>query len=266
VTYRIAACLFLVLLTDLPDAVKIELQKPTVEAFETYIRSAENRIEREVHDEPFLWTDTSANRRQRVLQGEIVVESRLNGTKDVPDGLIHDWTGAVFIPGTTLARTLALVQDYSNHKNIYKPEVADSALLSRNGNSFQVRLRLVKKQVVTVVLDTDHDVTYFPMSPLRCYSQSRSTRIAEVVRAGTADEHELPPGRDHGLLWRLNSYWRFEERDGGVYAECEAISLTRSVPAGLGWVINPIVRSLPRDSLLNTLRETREALGPGRAD
>jgi hypothetical protein len=71
---------------------------------------------------------------------------------------------------------------------------------------------------------------------------------------------ELPPGQDHGFLWRLNSYWRFEERDGGVYVECEAISLTRNVPLGLGWLVNPIIRSLPRESLANTLWATREAV------
>ena len=39
-----------------------------------------------------------------------------------------------------------------------------------------------------------------------------------------------------------------------------AISLSRDVPTGLGWIINPIIRSLPRESLSNTLRETRQAL------
>ena len=96
---------------------------------------------------------------------------------------------------------------------------------------------------------------FIPLDAHRWYSRSYSTRIAEVD-----DGQELPPGEDHGFLWRLDSYWRFEERDGGVYLECEAISLTRSVPLGLGWLINPIIQSLPRDSLVNTLRETREAL------
>jgi hypothetical protein len=49
-----------------------------------------------------------------------------------------------------------------------------------------------------------------------------------------------------------------------VYLECQAISLSRDVPVGLGWLINPIVRSLPRESLTNTLRETRQALAPAK--
>jgi hypothetical protein len=67
-------------------------------------------------------------------------------------------------------------------------------------------------------------------------------------------------GKDHGFLWRLYSYWRFEERDNGVYVECQAISLTRNIPTGLGWLIEPIIRNLPRESLANTLTATKGAL------
>ena len=81
-----------------------------------------------------------------------------------------------------------------------------------------------------------------------------------MENAGKTDERKLPPGTGHGFLWKLDSYWRFEERDGGVYLECQAVSLTRDVPAGLGWLIDPIVRNLPRESLVNTLRATRTAL------
>ena len=52
------------------------------------------------------------------------------------------------------------------------------------------------------------------------------------------------------------------EQDGGVYLECRAISLTRAVPRGLGWLIEPIIRNLPRDlfaAFRATLEELREA-------
>jgi hypothetical protein len=60
-------------------------------------------------------------------------------------------------------------------------------------------------------------------------------------------------------MWRLNSYWRFVERDGGVYIECQAVSLSRGIPVKwlLGWLIGPIVNDLPKESLLNTLTATR---------
>ncbi len=209
----------------------------------------------------FLWTDESADRKNRVQKGEVLTAPAERADDlDVPDGLIHDWTGAIFIPGTTLEKTLALVQNYNNHKNIYKPEVIDSKLEARAGNEFKIYLRLVKKKVITVVLDTHHDVRYYPVDAKRCYSRSYTTRIAEVRNPGTPQESELPVGDDHGFLWRLDSYWRFEERDGGVYMECRALSLTRDIPAGLGWMIGPIIRNLPQESLANTLRATRNAL------
>jgi hypothetical protein len=239
-----------------------ELQPSTVAAFNAYIRAAEARIEaRNRSGGPFLWVDDAPQRAAQVRAGTILSEPWEGKPQTAaPGGIVHDWIGATFIPGTTLTATLALVQDYDRHKNIYAPEVIDSKLLSRRGDEFKIYLRLLKKKVLTVVLATEHEARYFPLSPTRCYSRSYSTRIAEVTAPGKPGERELSPGKDHGFLWRLYSYWRFEERDGGVYVECEAISLTRSVPAGLGWLIDPIVRSLPRESLANTLRATRNAL------
>ena len=67
-------------------------------------------------------------------------------------------------------------------------------------------------------------------------------------------------GDDTGFLWRLNSYWRFEQADGGVYAECEAISLSRDVPPILGWMIKGFLEKFPKESMQNTLRGTKAAV------
>lgn len=261
---RIAAVFFasLLLLAE-PPVGSAALKKETVQAFESYVRSAEARMDTQVRNGEFLWTDVSPERRTLVSAGQIVVQPYSGKeTVSVPDGLIHDWMGAIFIPGTTLEKTLALVEDYNDHKNVYKPEVIDSKLLRRDGNDYRIYLRLLKKKVLTVVLNTYHDVHYFPVDRTRCYSRSYTTRITEVANAGKPDERELPVGEGHGFLWGLDSFWRFEERDGGVYVECEAISLTRAVPTGLGWLIQPIIRDLPKESLSNTLRATRDALVP----
>jgi hypothetical protein len=178
----------------------------------------------------------------------------------IADGLIHDWVGAVFIPSVTLDQVLAGIEDYDRAKVVYRPEVVDSKLRSRNGGDFQVYMRLRKSKAgATAVLNTEHEVHYEQISDTRCASRSRTTRIAELINPGEPDERERAVGKDHGFLWRLNSYWRFAQRDGGVYAECEAISLSRSVPSGLGWLINPIIRSLPKDSLSNTLKCARDS-------
>lgn len=238
-----------------------ELSKETVQAFERYVRATETRLEEKRARGPFLWADESTERLRQVREGQVVIQPWSGkGDLSVPRGLIHDWIGAAFIPGVSMARTLAWVQDYGGHKEAYKPEVTDSRLLSRNGNEFQVYMRLRKKKVITVVLDTEHEVRYSEQDSTRWYSRSYSTKIAEVNNPGKPDERQLPVGAGHGFLWRLYSYWRFEERDGGVYLECQALSLSRDVPLGLGWLIEPIIRQLPRESLANTLRQTRDAV------
>jgi hypothetical protein len=242
----------------------VQLKPTTVQAFDAYTREAEAGMEQTLDGSgPFLWSDVSSERAQQVRQGQIVAQ-RWSGKEAVkiPEGLIHDWIGAAFAPGTTVNETLALVQDYDNHKNIYKPEVIDSKLLSHHGNDFQIYLRLLKKKIITVVLDTDHDVHYSSLDGTRWFCRSYTTRIAEVEDAGKPNEKVLPPDAGYGFLWRLDSYWRFQERDGGVHVECRAISLTRDVPKGLGWIIEPIVGKLPRQSLINTLKATCQALSP----
>ena len=133
-------------------------------------------------------------------------------------------------------------------------------MIERANNDFKVYLRLLKKKIVTVVLDTDYSVHYQQLDATRAFSDSYSTRIAEVEHPGEANEQRMPLGKDHGFLWRLNSYWRFSEANGGVYIQCEAISLTRDIPTGLNWLIVPFIESIPKESLEFTLRSTRTAV------
>jgi hypothetical protein len=242
----------------------VQLKPQTLGAFNEYIREAEAGMEQTLRgSSPFLWSEGSSERAQGVRGGQVVAQFWAGqGPVKVPNGLIHDWIGAAFIPATTLKKTLALVQDYNNHKNIYKPDVVASRLISHRGNGFRISLRLLKKKIMTVVLDTEHEVHYRSLDPTRWVCRSYTTRIAEVEYAGTSKEKVLPPDTGYGFLWRLYSYWRFQERKGGVYIECRAISLTRDVPFGLGWIIEPIIQKLPKESLINTLKATRQALHP----
>jgi len=240
----------------------VQLKPETIQAFEKYVQEAEAVMGQTMQPSgPFLWCDTDAKRNEEVRRGTIVTQIWPGrGPAKVPHGLIHDWIGAAFAPGATLQELLVLIQNYDNHKNIYKPEVMDSKLIARRDNDFQIFLRLLKKKIITVVLDTDHDVHYRSLSKSRWECRSYTTRIAEVTDPGTPTEKVLPPDTGYGFLWRLYSYWRFQERDGGVYMECRAISLTRDIPFGLGWAIEPIIQELPRESLTNTLEATRRAL------
>jgi len=238
------------------------LNPQTLEAFNAYIRNAEMEMAQTLHgDARFLWSQQSPERAQEVRRGKVVAQFWSGqGPVKVPSGLIHDWIAAAVIPDSTIEEVLAVIQDYDNHKNIYKPEVVSSKLIRREDNDFTIHLRLLKKKIITVVLDTEHEVHYLPVDGTRWVRRSYTTRIAEVENAGSHNEQIMQPDTGHGFLWRLYSYWRFEESDAGVLIECRAISLTRDVPFGLGWAIEPIIQKLPRESLINTLEFTRKAL------
>jgi hypothetical protein len=244
----------------------IAQQKQTIDAFDQYVTKAETQItQARGKSGSFLQFDAlpSTQRGQvmaRLRQDEIVIEKQGETPSQIPGGLIHDWVGTVLIPKATIAQVLALIQDYDHSSRYYSPDVAQSRLISRQGDDFQVFMRLNKHKVVTVVLDTEYAVHYGRLDAAHQYSFSRSTRVSEIADPGTPNEHALAAGKDHGFMWRLNSYWVFEQVEDGVLVECEAISLTRDIPTGLAWMIGPFVNSIPRESLQFTLDATRKAL------
>ncbi len=247
------------------DVVAAQLQPRTVQAFDTYVKQAETRMEQQLKaGGPFLWVDARPESQRQasyasLRQGEVLVQEIAAG-KDLPGGMVHDWVALAFVPGATLDRTLAEIQNYNNDYKTYAPEVLRSKVLQRNDGRFSVLLRIKKKSFVTVVLDITNDVHYFDLDRTRAYSRSYSTRIAEVEDPDTANERERPVGDDHGYLWRLYTYWRFREADGGVYIQCEAVALTRGIPFGLAWLIKPFVTKIPKESLLFTMTKTRDAI------
>ena len=245
-----------------------DLQPPTVAAFDRYVRATEAQM---VPD-PFLRVDglPDIERRARLAEltrGELYIE-RLQTREaekpiEVPGGLIHHWLGTVFAPGATLAQALELLQDYDQHADIFRPAIARSKLVSRNGDVFRVDLQFSMKKVITVVVNTENEARFTRLGSDRAQSRIYSLRVAEVADPGTPQEREHPVGHDGGYLWRLYTYWRFLERDGGTYVQCQAISLTRSIPFALRWLIGPFVTSIPRESLAFTLETTRKILvGP----
>jgi hypothetical protein len=253
------------------DVMTVDLEPKTQEAFNRYLQVTEARIAKEVtRPGAFLYLEgLPESQRSGILaslrQGNMYIatletQDASGSDLEVPDGLIHHWIGAVLIPGATLPQVLALAQDYDHHQDIYKPEVVRSRLVHRDGNDYQIYYRLREKKVITITLDTNHDVQYFPIDATHCRSHSTATRIAEVADADQPGEHEKPVGHDGGFLWRMDSSWRFEEKDQGVYVEVESISLTRDIPMGLGWLIKPFVTSIPRESLVMTLGATRSAV------
>jgi len=260
-------------LLGVPQTISAVIPNPTaLQEFDRYVRLTEQRMDAEVRPGGALLRidglpAESREQDEALLRDGDVITERLE-TRDgdheieTPGALIHHWVGTIFIPGSSLDQVLAVVQDYDRHQEYYAPQVLKSKLMGRSGDEFKVYLRLKQKDIITVVFDTEHDVRYTRLDAARAYSRSYSTRIVEIEHAGEQDERGLPPGKDHGFLWHLDSFWRFEQRGGGVFVQCEVISLTRGIPLGMGPLVGPFLESIPKASLELTLRETRDALAP----
>ncbi len=246
-----------------------ELKPETVAAFQRYIRATEAQMDDDLRNNQFLFIDRlpDAQRREayeELQQGQVYI-SELHSEEDlhpirIPNGLVHHWAGAIFIPKATLSDTIAVLNDYDNEPEIYKPEIRRSKLIEQNGNESKIYLQFYNKSIITVVLNAYFDVMQTQIGSTRVQSASRSTRIVEVADAGSPNEHERADGDDRGYMWRLNSYWRIEKKDGGVYIENESITLTRTVPLLIAWLVNPLTKSIPHDVLLHSLTNTRNAI------
>jgi hypothetical protein len=182
-----------------------------------------------------------------------------------PSGLIHHWAGVIFIPRATFEEVQAVMQDYDCHEDTYKPQIRRSKLIERNGDESKIYFQFFNHSIVTVILNANFDVRDTQFGSGRFQTVTRSTRIAEVENADSPNEHERPVGNDHGYMWRLFSYWRIEEKDGGVYVQNESVSLTRTVPALLAFIVNPLVKSIPRSVLVHLLTDTRNAVENAKA-
>ncbi len=247
-----------------------KLRANTLEAFDRYVKLTEARNEAELkRGTNLLWIDElPAGQRAQAYaalkRGEVEMKKleMLDGGKPIacPGGIIHHWTGVVFIPGAKLEDVLGMLEDYDRHSAYYGPDVERSKIESRNGDHFRVFLRFRRHKVITVVLNTEHEIEYFHDGPGRAHSRSSAVRIAEVENAGKSDEREKPPGDDGGFLWRMETWWRMEERDGGVYVQSEVASLTRDIPVLLKWMIEPFVTSIPKETLTATLVATRKGV------
>jgi hypothetical protein len=243
------------------------LRAEAAASFDRYTALTEQRIEREVASPAsFLWIDTQSPNRRNELQrglrdGGVIIErlETRDGSKsiDFPGALLHHWVGLVFVPGGHLSEAVALMQDYDRHSTVFAPAIRSSKILEQRDQHFRVALRFFVKKVIGVTMDTENDAQFFKAASDRAYSRIRSTRISEIADAGTATEHPVPPGQENGFMWRLNTYWRFLERDGGTYIQCESLTLSRDVPFALAWIIRPFVTQLPKESLTFTLEKAR---------
>jgi len=240
------------------------------EAFEKYVRTTDERNHSELQrGTDLVWIDSlpAAARKKAyadLKHGEVELEQRTTSeagrTIPCPSCMIHHWEGLVFIPGARLEDVLRVLEDYDHHAEYYAPDVARSRIDARDDDHFRVFLRFHRQKVITVVLNTEHEIAYYRDTAFRAHSRSSATRVVEVENPGKSNEREKPRQEDNGFLWGMETWWRMEEKDNGVYVQSEVVSLSRDIPAGLGWMIGPFVTAVPKESLTFTLEATKKAV------
>jgi hypothetical protein len=240
-----------------------------VSAFNAYSGLVETRLAHQHQSADRFLAPSGADANsaeERLRQGERIIQRVQEPfspatSAELSGAMLHHWRGTAFARGATAADFVHLMRDFNSYPQHFGPQVVQARSSAAQGNSMHAWMRIRQHHVLTVVMDTAYDVTFGQLDPRHGYSISRSTRIDEIASPGTRAERSLSSSEEHGFLWRLNTYWSYEERDGGLYLQIEAISLTRSIPGGLGWAIGPYVESIPRESLEFTLNAACKALG-----
>jgi hypothetical protein len=247
-----------------------ELEPPTAQAYEEYLKTAQARMQNEVNDPGhFLRIDGLPDAQKaavisRLRSGELIIQpmttTEHQAPMQIPGGLVHHWFAIAFIPSVTARQVLQLSQGYDRYGELYKPDVQYAKILNREGDHLRVYYRFYRNTIVSVVYDAEFEIDYSMPNSSKNYSLARSIRIAEVQNPGKPSEREYPVGKDHGYMWRVNFDSRWVERDGGVYLQVEFLALSRTVPAVFAWLVNPYMRAIPRDYLTRYMEATRTAL------
>jgi hypothetical protein len=253
----------LFIIAFVPVCVQADPQPAAVSAFNSYVSTIESRLAQQ-HDSQntfiaplALAPETDA----RLRRSELIVDKLTPANPLIaPGAMLHHWRGTAFVPGATATDFLRVTRDFNAYPKYFAPQVLQGKVLAQQGDRLQASMRVRQHHLITVVFDISSDILYGHLDPQHQFSIAHSTKISEIEAPGTAKEHALSSTDEHGYLWRLNTYWSIEERDGGLYIQIESVSLTRSIPPGLAWVIGPFVESVPRESLEFTVRSTCNAL------
>ena len=188
------------------------------------------------------WNRQTADAQAR-LRGDRPASSAQTGPQGraihVSGGSIHLWRGSTLVRHATVDQLLAAMMDPGTPPP--QEDVLESRVLARLGSTLHVYVKLRRTAIVTVVYDTEHDVSFRRASANLATSESVSTRIAETN------------GGDRGFLWRLNAYWRYVQVGRDVLVELESLSLSRDIPLLVRPIAGPIINGIARESMRRTL-------------
>jgi hypothetical protein len=257
-TQTASAILLLLLSATLSRAA--EPSQKTLQAWDDYVRSVNASVADRVDGtRPFLWVDDSSEIQRRVQHGELVVTN--HDPRKVPQGMIHHWVGAMFVPNVTLDRVMLVLNNYGRYSEMYQPLIRKTNVLDRDGDTVELNVLAVQKAFsVTAAVETDEEIRITRPAPNRVCIKADAVRIQEISDYGQLSEHPFPEARRPGYVWRAMILQRLEQRDGGVYVELETISLSRGIPVEVRWLIKPLTDDLPRKLMLDMLNDTRSAV------
>jgi hypothetical protein len=246
-----------------PTGIAVEPAPASIAAYDSYVNAVESRLSQQHRStKGFLVLPASGAQGELSLRrGDVIVEKLTPAANiELRGALLHHWRGTAFAAGARAADFERVMRDFEHYPQYFSPQVVQAKAVMQQSDHMQAVMRIRQKHGITVVMDASYDIVFGGLDARHGYSNSRSTNISEIEAAGTAQERVLDANEEHGFLWRLNTDWSYEERDGGVYLQIESVSLTRSIPRGLGWAVGPFVESVPRQSLEFTLRAACKAL------
>jgi hypothetical protein len=262
-TFRSALLQLMIVFGAVGSSYAAELDQQALAAWRNYIASATLHMQdRLAGKSPFLWADEDPARRLQLKSGEIVV-SPLGNTHPlpVPRGLIHHWIGAVFIPGARIKDLDNVVGDYGRYSEMYRPSLIKAELLDSTADEQKLSILWVQRVLlVTAAFYTEMDSKFCALNSRQGYMTFTTTRVQQIENYGEKDERRLAQDEGSGYLWRLVSFARFEERDGGLYLELEVIGLSKDLPGSLRLLFKPVIEHIPRQALTAKLEQTRQAI------
>jgi hypothetical protein len=250
-----------------------DLEPNALKAWNQFVDAQEKRISEELASQKgFLALDfqnpqARDQERKSMLSGKISIQPMTSqgnesGEIRIPGGIIHHWRGTVWVPGINLDYVMSHVQ-HPELETSRQEDVLDSRVLERSQDQMKIFLKLQRSKIVTAIYNTEHIVRFFKHGTGKASSRSISTKIAEVERINEHKELEKPEGHDRGFLWKMNSYWRYQQMAGGVIIECESMTLSRSIPSFLELMIRPVIRNIASESMQRTLQSMRVRLVAG---
>ncbi len=233
----------------------------TLTAWNEHVQQLRSGLDRETcSPEAFL----KINKQEKIIAKASdklnpAIQAPHGGVVPVPSGLLHHWTGMVFIPGVRTSDLLAALQGYDSYASIFRPAVIDSKLLNHTNDEFKYRLKFAQKGFgVKLGLLGVFRSQYYPLSPQAGFSITEATELNELENPATSKERVIPFGSSHGYVEKMFTVVRYREVDTGIYVQVETLTLSRDIPGAVRWLVAPIIQRFSRQTMAGTLKSLKD--------